>query len=175
MPIEPKTERRDYIFVFTLRQCTYPRVWTPEEVRLFLEIGRSLGDATVTLSTLRDLRESERRLEAAQRLAHVGWWERDYDTGRVSLSDEACRIFGVQPVDLPQWHGRWLDLIHPDDRSRALRQSEAALGGGPRYDVDTGWSAPTARCASCTVRATLRGTSPAGPCASSASCRTSRS
>ena len=82
------------------------------------------------------LRESEQRLQAAQRLAHVGWWERDYDTGRVSLSDEACRIFGVQPVDLPNWHGRWLNLIHPDDRARAAGASEAALGGGPRYDVE---------------------------------------
>ena len=24
---------------------------------------------------------TERRLEAAQRLAHVGWWERDYAAG----------------------------------------------------------------------------------------------
>jgi len=43
------------------------------------------------------VRESERRLEAAQRLAHVGWWERDYATGRVSLSEEAGRMLGVSP------------------------------------------------------------------------------
>ena len=111
MPIEPKTERPDYFYVFTLRQCTYPRVWTPEEERLFLEIGRRLGDATTILSTLGDLRESEQRLEAAQQIAHVGWWERKLlagrtslsDESRMSLSDESCRIFGVQPVDLPQW------------------------------------------------------------------------
>ena len=53
------------------------------------------------------LRESEQRLQAAQRLARVGWWERDYTTQRVALSEEACRIFGVQPVDLPQWQDPW--------------------------------------------------------------------
>jgi PAS domain S-box-containing protein len=136
MPIEPRSRRGDHFFVFTLRQCTYRRVWNPEEVRLFREIGLRLGDATVTLSTLRGLRESERRLEAAQEIAHVGWWERNYETGRVALSDEACRIFGVPPVELPQWHGHWLSLIHPDDRPKAAQANEIALGGGPRYDVE---------------------------------------
>ena len=89
-----------------------------------------------SLLAIRNLRDSERRLEAAQRVAHVGWWERDYRTGRVSLSDEASRIFGVEPVDMPQWHGRWLGLIHPDDRAKAAAASEAALRGGPRYDVE---------------------------------------
>ncbi len=136
MPIEPKFEQRDWMFVFTLRQCTYPRVWTPEEMRLFQEIGRRFGDAVMMLSVLQELRQSERRLEAAQGLAHVGWWERDYSTDRVSLSDEACRIFGVEPLDLPQWRERWVSLIHPDDRQRTAEASEIALRGGPRYDVE---------------------------------------
>jgi PAS domain S-box-containing protein len=82
-------------------------------------------------------RESQARLEAAQRIAHVGWWERDFTTGHVSLSDEVCRIFGVQPLELPKWHERWLKLIHPDDRPRAAEAAAAALVlGGPRYDVE---------------------------------------
>ena len=68
---------------------------------------------------------SEHRLQAAQRIARVGWWERDYRTNKVSLSDETCRIFGVQPLDLPQRHGRWPSLIHPEDRVVAAR-GEAA-------------------------------------------------
>ena len=83
------------------------------------------------------LRESESKLHKAQRIAHFGWWERDFTTNRVFLSDEVCRIFGVQPVDLPEWHGRWLELIHPDDRPRVADTADAALvPGGPRYDVE---------------------------------------
>jgi PAS domain S-box-containing protein len=82
-------------------------------------------------------RESQARLEAAQRIAHVGWWERDFTTGHVSLSDEVCRIFGVQPLELPEWHERWLKLIHPEDRPRAADAAAAALlPNGPRYDVE---------------------------------------
>ena len=85
MPIEPKTERPDYFYVFTLRQCTYPRVWTPEEERLFLEIGRRLGDATTMLSTLRDLRgrasASSRRRSASRTSAG----------GSATMRRAACR------------------------------------------------------------------------------------
>src|SRR5215469_16237177 len=95
-----------------------------------------LQDITELRWAEQELRASEARLEEAQRLAHVGWWERDFSTAHVILSDEVCRIFGVQPVDLPEWHGRWLELIHPDDRPRAAEAAEAAVRGGPRYDIE---------------------------------------
>jgi PAS domain S-box-containing protein len=83
------------------------------------------------------LRESEAKLQKAQGIAHFGWWERDFTTTRVELSDEVCRIFGLQPVDLPEWHARWLDLLHPEDRPRVAAAAEAALlPGGPRYDIE---------------------------------------
>jgi PAS domain S-box-containing protein len=82
-------------------------------------------------------RESEANLQKAQRIAHFGWWERDFTTNHVSLSDEVCRIFGLQALELPQWHERWLKLIHPEDRPRAAEAAAAALlPGGPRYDVE---------------------------------------
>jgi PAS domain S-box-containing protein len=133
MAVYPKG---DAPYLFGVHQCSHTRAWTADEQRLFEEIGRRLTDALSNLIAVRNLRESERRLESAQRIARVGWWERDYETRHVSLSDEACRIFGVRPVDLPQWQGRWLSLIHPEDRSRAAAANEAALGGGPRYDVE---------------------------------------
>ncbi|HET7379638.1 MAG TPA: PAS domain S-box protein [Gaiellales bacterium] len=133
MALHPKA---DQPYLFGVHQCSHARRWTAQEERLFREIGRRLTDALTSLLMLRSLRESERRLAAAQQVARVGWWERDFLTGRVALSDEACRIFGVQPVDLPQWHDRWLGSLHPDDRARAAAASEAAVRGGPRYDVE---------------------------------------
>jgi PAS domain S-box-containing protein len=93
-------------------------------------------DLTERKQAENELRRSEARLEKAQRVAHVGWWERDLVTNRVSLSDEASRIFGVEPLDLPDWHDRWLKLIHPEDRPRAAEAAAAALRGGRRYDVE---------------------------------------
>jgi PAS domain S-box-containing protein len=133
MALRPKGDRP---YLFGLHQCSHPRTWTKEEQRLFEEIGHRLTEALASLIALRSLRESERRSEAAQRVAHVGWWERDYLSGHVSLSDEACRILGVQPLDLPQWQQRWVSLIHPEDREKTAAASEIALAGGPRYDVE---------------------------------------
>src|SRR5208282_4854508 len=83
-----------------------------------------------------ELRRIETRLEEAQRIAHFGWWERDFSTNHVLLSDELRRIFGIQPADIPEWHQRWLTLIHPEDRSMVAEASAAAMRGGPRYDVE---------------------------------------
>jgi PAS domain S-box-containing protein len=44
---------------FGLHQCSYPRAWTPEEERLFQEVGRRLTDGLTSLLTYRDLKESE--------------------------------------------------------------------------------------------------------------------
>jgi PAS domain S-box-containing protein len=137
MALYPKGDRP---YTFGLHQCTSPRLWTPQEERLFQEIGRRLADALTGLLMFRSLRESERRLDEAQRIAHVGYWDRDLDTGRITLSDEACRIFGLQPeervVDLTQWHERWLVLIHTEDQPRIAEAAAAALRGGPPYDVE---------------------------------------
>ena len=111
-------------------------MWTAQEKRLFQEIGRRLADALSSLIVFRSLRESERKLEAAQRIARVGWWERDFRTNRVSLSDEVRRTFGVDPVDLPHWHERWVNVIHPEDRPKTAAAAAAALNGGPPYDVE---------------------------------------
>jgi PAS domain S-box-containing protein len=93
-------------------------------------------DSTDRKSAFDELHKNEIRLKEAERIAHFGWWERDFTTNHVSLSDELCRIFGVQPADIPEWHQRWLNLIHPEDRSKVAEAAATALGGGPRYDVE---------------------------------------
>jgi PAS domain S-box-containing protein len=133
MAIDAKADKP---YLFGLHQCSRVRAWTAEEQRLFQEIGRRLSDAISALSFLRSLRDSERKLDAAQRIAHVGWWERDFVTNRVALSEEVQRIFGVPPVDLPLWQDRWTSLIHPQDRARTSEAAAAAVRGGPRYDVE---------------------------------------
>ena len=52
-------------------------------------------DITERKRTDQVLRESEAKLQEAQRIANFGWWERDLAIGHVSLSDEVCRILRV--------------------------------------------------------------------------------
>ena len=132
MAVYPKV---DQAYLFGLHQCSRQRVWTAQEKRLFEEIGRRLADALTSLLVFRTLSESERKLEAAQRIAHVGYWERDFVKGSVALSDETRQLFGGA-TDLRQFDERALERVHPEDRSKFAEAFTAALRGGPPYDLE---------------------------------------
>ncbi len=58
MALYPKV---DNPWEFVLHQCSYSRVWKPEEERLFQEIGRRLADALTSLLSYRNLQASEEK------------------------------------------------------------------------------------------------------------------
>lgn len=133
MALYPKGDRP---YLFGLHQCSRSRIWTPQEERLFQEIGRRLSDALTSLSMFRNLIESEARLEAAQRIAHVGHWERELATNAVIWSDETYRIFGLVPRRDTVDFERIQQLIHPEDRRMMAEAAGEAARGGRRYDVE---------------------------------------
>jgi PAS domain S-box-containing protein len=133
MAVYPKGDKP---YMLGLHQCSHPRIWKPEEERLFQEIGRRLEDALTSLLMLRNLRESERYLDEAQRLAHLGHWEHDLDTGVTTWSDETYRIFGLIPQECIISLSQFPELVHPEDRQIVVQALEDAFRGGPRYDVE---------------------------------------
>jgi len=126
MAIYPKGDRP---YALGLHQCSSPRRWTPPEERLFQEISRRLEDALTSVLIFRGLRESERRLEEAQGLAHVGHWERDLETDLITWSDETYRIFGLRPQERIFNFAEVGALVHPADR-KIVRDVMAALRKG---------------------------------------------
>ena len=82
------------------------------------------------------LRESEAHLARAQKIAHVGSWAWDIPGDRLSWSDEAYRILGLQPGEIPTPGTEdFFAFIHPDDRPRVTRVMQDALVRGD-YDVE---------------------------------------
>jgi signal transduction histidine kinase len=63
MAVYPKVDKP---YLFGLHQCSYRRIWSLQEERLFHEIGRRLADALDTTLMLRDLREGEQKLERSR-------------------------------------------------------------------------------------------------------------
>jgi len=80
------------------------------------------------------LKESQRRLEEAQRIAHVGHWERDLETGRITWSDEIYRILGLPLKEGDSPRTEWLEVVHPEDRPRLSVAIEEMLRGIRRFD-----------------------------------------
>ena len=122
-------------YLFGLHQCKSPRTWTQQQEQLFQETTRRLADALSNVTLSQRLRETERRLEEAQRINHIGYWEHDLETNRISWSDETYRIFGLTPrersIDFPLLQ----ELIHPQDRQLVLETAAAALAGA-RYELE---------------------------------------
>jgi PAS domain S-box-containing protein len=83
-----------------------------------------------------DLRESEAKLEEAQRIAHVGYWQRDLATNLLTWSGESFRIVGLAPGESTVAFTRYQELIHPEDRQRVGAAAAEALSGGQRYDLE---------------------------------------
>lgn len=128
-------------YAFGLHQCSYARVWTDADKRLIQEIGWRIADALTSLSSQRDLLQSEHKLKEAQRIAQLGSWERDFDADSVTVSDEASRILGLQPhsergLGVAEWHKRWLDIVHPHDQQKVTEAYDAALLKNQPYKVE---------------------------------------
>jgi two-component system, cell cycle sensor histidine kinase and response regulator CckA len=88
--------------------------------------------ATLTLKLRRarayaaQLCESERRLEAAQRLGRMGWWRADMSTGLTELSTELHRVFETAEGD-ELTEDYFLAIIHEDDRDPVMATTEQAI------------------------------------------------
>jgi len=68
----------------------------------------------------------EHQLAEAQALAHVGSWEWDLLTGRLSWSDEHYRLFGLEPGTPIAFPGT-LQYVHPDEQAYLKQLCDRAL------------------------------------------------
>ncbi len=76
------------------------------------------------------------KLEEAQRITHVGYWEWDLATDCLIWSDETYRIFGLRPQERPMNVDALREMIHPEDRDRVFREKEQTITSGVCYDVE---------------------------------------
>ena len=80
------------------------------------------------------LRESEETLRQAQKIAGLGSYSLDIDTGKWTSSDVMDEIFGVDKKYERSIEG-WAALIHPDDRPSMLGYfKDEVLGQGEPFD-----------------------------------------
>jgi PAS domain S-box-containing protein len=70
-------------------------------------------------AVLAERARAEGDLAEAQRLAHIGNWQWEIDTGRISWSDELYRLYGLDPSGAPIDYATYIGLIHPEDRAFA--------------------------------------------------------
>ncbi|MBL7044421.1 MAG: PAS domain S-box protein [Pirellulaceae bacterium] len=121
-------------WLFGVHQCSHARVWTDDDQRLFNDIGHRITDGLTAMLAMRELRESEAKLNRAQQVARVGSWYLDLRTNHLRWSDETYRLFSI-PVGTPLTNESFLACVHPADRQLVETTWNAALEHEP-YDIE---------------------------------------
>ncbi|MGE3757955.1 MAG: PAS domain-containing protein, partial [Pseudobdellovibrionaceae bacterium] len=129
-----KSLRGEDIFSFTNRyrhkNGTYVSlIWTgtfSKEDGLIYAIAKDISDFAKVEERLK---QSERRLKAAQKIAKIGSWDlaldlEEVDANKLVWSDQVFRIFGYEPGEIQVSNENFFKAVHPDDREK-IRQAVA--------------------------------------------------
>ncbi len=94
------------------------------------EVERRLAQ---TVEQLKDreqaLKRSLRRLEEAERIAHLGYWEQDLATGTGYFTEEFCRMLGETVATMVPTFKAFADRLEPEERRRLIAASQSAFAG----------------------------------------------
>jgi len=110
-------------------------IWFETTLR---QIRDEQGRVTRTVAIGRDITERKKQednLAEAQRIARIGSWEWEPQTGEVRLSRELYHLHGLEPYVKYEEASEMLELVHPDDR-KALTEWFARIMDGQTDELE---------------------------------------
>jgi PAS domain S-box-containing protein len=110
----------------------YPLTSGPGKTR---EIIATTADITDRFRSETELKRSETYLAEAQKISHTGCWARNPTTGALFWSQEEWRIFGLDPEDTKLSYEKFLQMVHPEDRTSLEETSTRAVRENKSYDI----------------------------------------
>lgn len=120
-----KLEHEGTVFGLLHTHLTEDIKLTEDEKDLFLEVA---GDVSFALSDIlkqkltqqmaEELQTKEVRLEEAEQIGKLGYWEYDLVKSKTTLSDNLYRLLGYEPREFEADYEDIFDMIYPDDRQQ---------------------------------------------------------
>jgi len=127
---------------YRVRARSGETLWMRSSSRPIVADNRTIGvravlsDITGRKQAEEVLREKERLLVEAQRIAVLGSWEIDVAADRLWYSEQMYRIFGISPEKFVYNTEGFLNLIHPNDKAAMVRWIEDLLAGKKPGELD---------------------------------------
>jgi PAS domain S-box-containing protein len=107
----------------------------PHLLETLNHIGGQLGVQMKRREAEDALRRSERAMNEGQRLAHLGTWEMDLQTGRPTWSDEKFRIYGFEPQSFTPTMEQVRRAVLAEDLPNFLAVMETVARTGESQEV----------------------------------------
>ncbi len=131
LDIEFRAKRRDGRFIWLAARA----------VSTYMKDGIQYADGVFSDITKRRtaedaLKESEKRLNEAQHVAHIGSWDWDIQKDTLAWSDEIYEIFGLKKYEFDASYEAFMDSVHPDDKAAVQEAVNSALKGRKPYSID---------------------------------------
>lgn len=101
-----------------------------------LKIIGAIQDITASKSIENKLAKSEQQLKEAQRLGKIGSWEWDIENDKIHWSDQLYQLFDINTGDFDLTYSSYLDLLHPEDRTKLEKCVNAAINSHNPYSVE---------------------------------------
>ena len=100
-------------------------------ITLLVTEGRNITQLRLALE---HLDSAERRLQEAQRIAHIGHWEYSFSSDKAAYSDTIWEIFGLEPGTTDSTAEIFMARIHPEDRSSLQRMLNLSYQSGVPFE-----------------------------------------
>ena len=92
-----------------------------------------ISDYTQRRQVVDALRESQQKLSEAQRTARIGSWDWDVQRDEITVSEELCALYGLDPSSFPAGYDDFLGIVHPTDRPIVDAAVRSGLDGADEF------------------------------------------
>ncbi|HEY1579797.1 MAG TPA: sigma 54-interacting transcriptional regulator [Terracidiphilus sp.] len=111
-----------------------PRAFTSDRVAVLEMLASQAAISIENANLFSDLQRSEAYLAQGQTVSHTGSFGRDAVTGEIYWSEEACKIFELDPSVKPTLESV-LERIHPDDKDTVQETIDRATNQRTGFDL----------------------------------------
>ncbi|MCK5525038.1 MAG: PAS domain S-box protein [Thiomargarita sp.] len=120
-------------WAFGIHQCTYARIWTENELKLFNDFGQHICNSLGVFLSLDALKESELKWKYALTGSQDGVWDLNVVTNEVFFSSMWKEMLGYTDDEITTDFSEWDKRVHPDDKEQAYIDVNKHLAGETEY------------------------------------------
>ena len=93
-------------------------------------------DVTKDIKQKEELLDKTKKLNEAQKIAHLGSWEFDLVNNKQYWSDEVYRIFGIKPGEVETTYETFLSFVHPNDKDMVDNYYKNSIKEKKGYSIE---------------------------------------